>query len=86
MIPPPHFPIGIAVVVAAVVIPRIPWWVPIAVVAVPIAVVPIPVIPIPVVPIPVVPIPVVPIPIIPAVVPTPAAIVIRGSLLLLLMK
>ena len=81
MIPPPHFPIGIAVVVAAVVIPRIPWWVPIAVVAVPIAVVPIPVIPIPVVPIPVVPIP-----IIPAVVPTPAAIVIRGSLLLLLMK
>jgi signal-induced proliferation-associated 1 like protein 3 len=81
MIPPPHFPIGIAVVVAAVVIPRIPWWVPIAVVAVPIAVVPIPVIPIPVVPIPVVPIP-----IIPAVVPTPAAIVIRGCLLLLLMK
>ena len=78
MIPPPHFPIGIAVVVAAVVIPRIPWWVPIAVVAVPIAVVPIPVVPIP--------IPVVPIPIIPAVVPTPAAIVISGRLLLLPMK
>jgi hypothetical protein len=77
MIPPPHFPI-----------PRILWWAPIAVVAVPTPVVPIPVIPIPVIPIPVIPIPIIiaVVPII-SVVPTSAAIVIGGSgSLLLLMK
>jgi hypothetical protein len=67
MIPPPHFQI-----------PRILWWAPIAVVAVPTPVIPIPVIPIPII--------IAVVPII-SVVPTPAAIVIGGSgSLLLLMK